>query len=192
MNMWDKEKFFHDYVEESKQIKPDQEFVQRLKKEVNQKAVIKRPNPIMKYTTIAACFLLCIIVVGVSWNIWDNKQSNTGDGINSQSSEIHAGKNDFDVHSGEIESKPLDLADVITFLEDENITVEDKDGNMLPSYQRKKLLDLLNSVEITDENIKMDGLYTSYFCIKEEKLEIKVYEDGYLTIGNSNKVYKTK
>lgn len=67
--MWDEKKFFEDYVEESEKIKPDDHFVEQMKKMAAREEQKKNTIPMMKYAAIAASFVVCIGLGCIVWNI---------------------------------------------------------------------------------------------------------------------------
>lgn len=192
--MWNEKKFFQDFVEESEKVKPDEEFVQQLKKMADDnelKSMNRRKMQVrlVKYTAVAASFLLCFIIGGIAWNAHEKITKNNNDETNTYTVDVHAGNKNQGVHSGFIGDES-DLESVIERIGDENVIMKDENGEEISSETRKNLLKLLNKAEKADEIVELEEKYTSYFCIGEKDIEIKVYNREYIVIGDSDVVYR--
>lgn len=192
--MWNEKKFFQDFVEESEKVKPDEEFVQQLKKMTNKnerEKIHKRKLQVrmVKYGTVAASFLLCFVIGSIAWNAHNSMKENSSDETNSYTADAHAGNKDHGIQSGIIGEEP-DLETVIATVSDETVIMEDENGEEISAGERKLLLKLLNKAEKTDEDIDLKEEYTSYICKDEKEIEIKVYNSEYIVIGNSDIVYR--
>lgn len=191
--MWNEKKFFQDFVEESEKVKPDEEFVQQLKKMTNKNEVEKIHKRrlqvcIVKYVTVAASFLLCFVIGSIAWNAHNSMKENN-DETDSYTADAHAGNKNHGIQSGII-GEELDLETVIAVVSDETVIVEDENGEEILAGKRKLLLKLLNKAQKTDEDIDLKEEYTSYICKGEKEIEIKIYNGEYIVIGNSDIVYR--
>lgn len=191
--MWNEKKFFQDFVEESEKVKPDEEFVQQLKKMTNKNEVEKIHKRrlqvhIVKYVTVAASFLLCFVIGSIAWNA-HNSMKEYNDETDSYTADAHAGNKNHGIQSGII-GEELDLETVIAVVSDETVIVEDENGEEILAGKRKLLLKLLNKAQKTDEDIDLKEEYTSYICKGEKEIEIKIYNGEYIVIGNSDIVYR--
>ena len=204
--MWNEKKFFEDFVNESKKIEPDREFVEQLKSMADDvesdesKAVLWRNTKKKRINTkiymwryaAAMILLLCVMVGGVTWNVMHKVKSvSEGNANTDVSGDIHAGVNDKDIHSGIIgEQKGINQASML--LENDNINVIDENGKEISTAKRKIILKWLNMAEKTDEETDLNMDYVSYFCEGEKTLEIRIYGEEYIVIGGEDDVYKIK
>lgn len=192
--MWNEKKFFQDFVEESEKIKPDDEFVQQLKRmtneyELNKSQKRKKQIYFVKYAAIAVSFLLCIIVGSVAWSIYRDIPSDKHSETDNYTMDIHAGNNNSEIQSGVI-GKENDLERVISLVGDNNVIVEDENGEEISEGKRGHLLKMLNKAKLSTGTIDLEAAYTSYYCMGKEKIEIKIYNSEYIVIGNSETVYQ--
>lgn len=185
--MWDEEKFFKDFVNETDKIKPDAEFIEQLKHKTNEENMIrfkKREN--MRYIAMAASLLLCISIGGIGWHLFGANMMKKEPGGSSYQNEINAGKEGNEI-SGTIDKKDSVLVEVITMVEDEKNLLDDEQGNALSTQEREHLVELLkksgkidNIVEGLKEDLLEKG--NSYYCVGEETVKIIVYEEQYIMI----------
>lgn len=183
--MWDEKKFFEDYVEESEKIKPDERFVEQLKRMAVQEEKKNKPIPMMKYAAIAASFVLCI---GLGSAVWHN-QSKTAEDKEQQvefSAGVQAGKPSLE------EGQQTDESDTKTEEEKEPLTdaldsikkgagVRDEAGNEISQSEQEELWNLLKNAEETakPENVRKEA---TYFLEAEETIEVELYTDNFIQI----------
>ena len=185
--MWDEEKFFKDFVNETEKVKPDDEFIEQLKHKTNEENMIrfkKREN--MKYIAMAASLLLCISIGGIGWHLFGADILKKEPGGSSYQNEINAGKEGNEI-SGTIDKKDSVLVEVITMVEDEKNLLDDEQGNALSTQEREHLAELLKKSGKIDnivEGLKEDLLEKGniYYCVGEETVKIIVYEEKYIMI----------
>lgn len=195
--MWNEKEFFQDFVEESEKVKPDEDFVQQLKSMMDDEQIAKQEKRrkqvvIMRYATVAAAFLLCVIIGGVTWNFWNKEPNHSEEETNSYTADVHAGNNNHEIQSGVIGITDSELQEAILMVGDEDVVIKGEDGELISAGKRKKLLDMLNRAEKVEEIIEFEDGYTSYFCTSEGTLEIKIYNSEYIQLGDSDSIYQIK
>lgn len=192
--MWNEKKFFQDFVKESEKIQPDKEFVQQLKEmtrqhEIKNKEKRKRQIWMVKYAVTAVAFLICFVGGGIAWSFYNNTGHDVSSEESSYTIDAHAGNKNHEIQSGSF-GEETDLEKVISLVNNNNIIIEDENGEKVSEGKREQLLKLLNQAEKSNDTIALETEYTSYFCIGEEKIEIKIYNSEYIVIGNSDIVYQ--
>lgn len=189
--MWDEKKFFEDYVEESEKIKPDDRFVERMKRLAAGEARKKKRIPAMRYAAIAASFVVCIGLGGI---IWYAQNLSTKDMAFDQTNESQADADGtmWSEEAGNAESDSTtwwdgaenpsenSLTGIIDSLE-QGAIVRAEDGNEISQNGREELLALLSGAAESEEP---EGIAkeASYFLEGEETIEIQVWEEGFVQI----------
>lgn len=201
--MWDEKKFFEDYVNESEKIKPDDQFVDQLKKMAAWEDAKKKSVPMIKYAALAASFLVCIGLGSFVWQDQDKKsdQDNTsfeaglqaGDQVSDegqmleeqQTSEMN--ESDGETSKGEENQDYMEEEDSEEALEEalnslrRGDSVRDEAGNEVPQEEQEELLQLLKNVRAAEEP-EATVETASYFLEGEKTIEIDIYEEGFLKI----------
>lgn len=199
--MWDEKKFFQDFVQESEKVKPDDEFVEQLKGMMKEENVIqsKKRNNVyfMRYAAVVAVAMLCLVVGTVVWKGFDGNSKTISNDKEDYTVNIHAGQ-DSEIQSGIIGNSNSELEEAIAIVQDEKIVIKDEDGENISSVKRKQLLSQLNRAEKVKNEDDLEDLQMSddecdmYICEGEEDLEIKIYEEEYILIGDSDSIYQVK
>lgn len=199
--MWDEKKFFQDFVQESEKVKPDDEFVEQLKGMMKEENVIqsKKRNNVyfMRYAAVVAAAMLCLVVGTVVWKGFDGNSKTISNDKEDYTVNIHVGQ-DSEIQSGIIGNSNSELEEAIAIVQDEKIVIKDEDGENISSAKRKQLLSQLNRAEKVENEDDLEDLQMSddecdmYICEGEEDLEIKIYEDEYILIGDSDSIYQVK
>lgn len=186
--MWDEKKFFDDYVNESEKIKPDDDFVEQLKKMAVQEEKKKKPIPMIKYAAIAASFLIC---AGLGNVVWNNLKSEPEENNVKYHVGVEAGKHpEKEQEEKETEEKEPEKSgeqlekDGLTAALDsikQGMAVRDQDGNEISQSQQQELWNLLKDAKETEEpeNLAKEAVY---FLEGEKTLEVEVWQNGYLHI----------
>lgn len=168
--MWDEKKFFEDFVKESEKIKPEEEFIRKMKHLEDKK--VKRFS-VTRYAAVAAA-LVCVIGGAM---IWKNSKVDVEDSEYKleQTAEIHAGKEEWSIQSGKIsKSEKKTFSEILPFIEAEDTIILDEKDRELSQTEKTELLEVLESAELIEEEI--EGTYKSYFCQGEKTFTLKVYE----------------
>ena len=194
--MWDEEKFFKDFVRESENVKPDEQFVNELKKmaEDGEKKTAKiQWNERIKLARTAAVIAVLMIVCIAGIDVFlKSEREGRHDVVESKSpskkADVHAGNDETSIYIGTIGGKS-ELEKTIDFLEDKNIAVTDAAGRNISTKERKNILEKLNNVKhiverSTLEELKSDTEYVVY-QIEEKEVVIKIYDSGYVVINNT-------
>lgn len=204
--MWDEKKFFEDYVNESEKIKPDDQFVDQLKKMAVQEDAKKKSVPMIKYAALAASFLVCIGLGSFVWQAQDTKsdQDNTsfeaglqaGNQVSDegqvleeqQTSEIN--ESDGETSKGEETQDYMEEEDSEEALEEalnslrRGDSVRDAAGNEVPQEEQEALLQLLKNARAAEEP-EAAVETASYFLEGEKIIEIDIYEEGFLKVDGN-------
>ena len=177
--MWDEKKFFEDFVKESEKIKPEEEFIQKMKHLEERK--VKRFS-VTHYAAVAAA-LVCVIGGAV---LWKNSRVDLGNSKYSieESVEIQAGKSEWNIQSGKISNGQNETySEVLSFIERDDTRILDENDRELSQTEKTELIEQLKDAEPIEEEI--DGTYKQYSCPGEKTFSLKVYEgqeDGSISV----------
>lgn len=182
--MWDEEKFFKDYVAETDNVVPDEDFIKSLKKMASEEPQPKKGYAWVRYVAAAAAVILCVAAGFMAWNI---RHSGNGGDTGIGSGKIHAGP-DKEVQPGK--TKIITVKTILSFMEDGTTEVEDIEGNAIEEDVRSELIGMLERAVSTDARPTEDMKYDEYICKGETEIGLKVYEDGYIEVRETGMVYK--
>lgn len=172
--MWDEKKFFEDFVKESEKVKPEEEFIQKLKKlEPKEK---KNRFRYAKYTAAAAAVLLCLGIGTLVFREVGTATQKPEDQI-INNIDIQAALDGEQIQSGSIgKGKKDSLSDIISSMQQQNIIITDSSGKELSEEEKERLLKQLEDAETVSKNTQ--GSYTSYFVKEQQEFEIRIYDDA--------------
>ena len=189
--MWDEEKFFKDYRSQTDRVKPDKDFVERLKQQTNPDNVAKLEKRIKKrrqmtYVAAAATVVLCVGIGAGKFFFREN-------GDNMRWNEMHAGKTqDEPVKTSGISDSNRDkeLSKVIVMLKDSSSMLDNMQGESLSTEEREKLVELLKHAEKVENTVEISGIdfeneAVVYYCVGEETVKIEFYKERYARIGDN-------
>ena len=182
--MWDEKKFFEDFVRETDQIDPDEDFIKNLKTMKSDDVPVKHVPAWTKYGAAAAAVVLCILggILVQNLNVIQNP---TEDQLNNGT--LH----------GQIEEHPhtggtviLTLDTVTDYVKDEAAVIIDETGKSIDEAKREQLIHLLETAVSADYYPKEDETYHEYHCNDSLEFTLKVYDNGYFLIEESGLFYK--
>lgn len=191
--MWDEKKFFEDFVKESENKKLNEEFTNQLKdimKEEKVSNIVKR-NSFMRYSVVVMVAVICIVLGTISWSGLGKNSKVSSQSKEESKIDVHAEKNS-EIQSGIIGYNSNDLEMAITMVEDEEVYITDARGENISTEERSNLLGKLNEAKIVknSKGIELtEEKSVKYICKGEETLEIIVYNDEYIVIGDSDVLY---
>lgn len=182
--MWDDKKFFEDFVRESKEIKPDADFVEKIvemtKTEKNEKIISL--STISKVAATAAAIFILVTVSGIGFRQQNNRDNSdiTKPSLQAAGSETTSqGKG----QAGKIEEIVDDkLITVKAMLKDDECQIKDDSENEISEEEREELLSKIEQAEKLDELPENAGEVVSYTLIGETMISVQIVDDEYLII----------
>ena len=169
--MWDENKFFEDFKNQSGKIRPNKEFVDKTVELVNNGSKMIPFRKIRVAYTAVAAIVVFVAISGLGIMSL-NKDSIRTDKVTNEKNTFHqesyAGKNgDKEIRGVVVE--PNDVTEILQMLEDKEVIVTDAEGNPLTEEQRQKLTETVRSPKIPDEK-KLDEILGDDVKIDEYKL----------------------
>lgn len=182
--MWNEDEFFKDYVESAKKIRPEPEYLQQLKSNVNtenlKKLKQKNQKKTISYLAAAASIVLCVSIGGFA--LWKTNSGTISPSLSAQRQESEI--------SGNVTNDNPELSSVLSMLSDSATMLDDEHGESVSEAERSHLISLLQSCvkSDTEKNISLEP--TVYYCVGEEAVKITVYEEQYIVVHDV--VYEIK
>lgn len=175
--MWDEKQFFEDFNKESDNIKPSDEFVNRLKGLDNKTAIISIRRK--KIAAVAACIVL-LLTVGAGAFAISRIGANKPDNNDPVTLPIHLGQDETTM------AKEITMDYIVELIDDKDISVVDSEKNELTENERKELLETLKKAVPADSISGVIGEGTQYVIKSDKDITISVYFGEYVLINGED------
>lgn len=191
--MWDEKKFFEDFVKENEEIKPSEKFVENLKQldKVKNIEALKHKKVVrhsLRYASVAAAIVVFLVAGGIAFLIKGMGNGAENSGGTNIDIPLHGG-NDENTWGEDGDSESPEVADKleksIELIDNEAVSVLDKEGNELCNEDRAALKSKLLNATKTNEITGVFGEYEEYTIMGNEEISIKIYFEQYILIGKT-------
>lgn len=180
--MWDEKEFFEDFVKESEKIKPEEEFIRKLKNLEQKKQ--RKKFPYARYTAAAAMILICFGIGAFTFRKFGFTAPKSNSGLE-YNVDLKAESGEEQIHSGNIGTgSHNDLSQALAQLEEPDMVITNQKGEELSEEEREGLLERLKEARLIHQDAQ--GAYVSYFCKGQEAFELRIYdqkEDGTINVA---------
>lgn len=175
--MWDEKQFFEDFNKEVDNIKPDDEFVNRLKNLDDKKTIINIKRK--KITAVAACILL-LFAVGIGAFAISRIGSDKPDNNEPVSLPVHLGQDETTA------TKEITMDYIVELIDNKDISVVDNDKNEITENERKELIEMLEKAVPADSISGVIGDETAYVIKGEKDIALSVYFGEYVLVNGED------
>lgn len=182
--MWDEKQFFEDFAKESDNIKPSDEFVDRLKK------LDKKPSGkirvIYRVAAVAASVVL-LVAAGIGIFVI-SRPDNQKPGKEPVTVPIHLGNDETTTTDENLE---INQSTLVSLIEDKDVIIVDGDNKSITSSEREELGRMLLNAASTDTISGLIGENREYVIKADKDIVIKIYFDEYILV-NGKHMYKVE